>query len=497
MKNTKRILSLLLVFILLISAVTLTSCKKINRTPSKAEDPNINYISNVEIKDGSVFVTYSNDPDNPVNIGAFGADGVTSSDSSLKFFPLPSGTYGVTAGSAKYLEEVTIPETYNGKPVTTILDKAFEGAINLRKLSVPSSITNVGDNAFDGCESLEYNDDKSGLYLGNTANPYLIFIGAANAAITSCTVNEGTKVIYNDAFNKCKYLQSITLPANITSIGHRAFRDCNALSKINIPDKVYFIGAEAFYNCKSLKSVSIPTSVESIGTSAFYNCSSLATVTFPEDCLIKSIANETFGNCSKLTSIKIPKNVVSIGDSKITEATSGAFNACNSLSTVTFADSSALKQIGNYTFNSCGKLKTIAFPDTLEKIGIGAFRSCSLNEIVLPKGVTTIAPETFWSNASLSKVTLSAETVSINAKAFASCKALTSITIPATVTFIGENAFFESGLKTATIADAQNWIVVTSDKTEKISSTDFSTPATAATIFTTTYYDYQFYKQTT
>ena len=101
MKNTKRILSLLLVFILLISAVTLTSCKKINRTPAKAEDPNINYISNVEIKDGSVFVTYSNDPDNPVNIGAFGADGVTSSDSSLKFYPLPCGTYGATAGSAK------------------------------------------------------------------------------------------------------------------------------------------------------------------------------------------------------------------------------------------------------------------------------------------------------------------------------------------------------------------------------------------------------------
>ena len=499
MKSTKRFLSLLLIFILLVSTVALTSCKKINRAPASAsaEKSNANYISNVEIKDGSIFVTYSNDPNNPVKIGDFGFDGETASDSSLKFFPLPSGTYGVTAGNAKYLEEITIPETYNGKPVTTILDRAFEGAINLKKLSVPSSITNVGDYAFDGCDNIEYNEDKNGLYLGSSANPYSIFIGTASTAITSCTVNEGTKVIYNDAFNDCKYLQNITLPASVTSIGHRAFRECSALSKINIPEAVYFIGAEAFYNCKALKSVSIPKAVETIGISAFFNCTSLTTATFADDCLITSIGNETFGNCSKLTSIKIPKNVVSIGDSKITEATSGAFSGCSSLSAVTFAEGSALKQIGNYTFTSCGLLKAVALPSTLEKIGVGAFRACDLKEITIPNGVTTIAPETFWSNASLSKVTLSPETVSINFKAFAACKALTSITIPAKVTYIGENAFFESGLKTATVADAQNWIAVESDKTEKISSTDFSTPAKAATIFTTTYYDYQFYKQTT
>ena len=112
MKSTKRFLSLLLIFILLVSTVALTSCKKINRAPASAsaENSNANYISNVEIKDGSIFVTYSNDPNNPVKIGDFGFDGETASDSSLKFFPLPSGTYGVTAGNAKYLEEITIPE---------------------------------------------------------------------------------------------------------------------------------------------------------------------------------------------------------------------------------------------------------------------------------------------------------------------------------------------------------------------------------------------------
>ncbi len=55
-----------------------------------------------------------------VNIGTEG----------LEYFPLPDGSYGVKAGSALYLEEIVIPESYCGKPVTRILPNAFEGAFN-------------------------------------------------------------------------------------------------------------------------------------------------------------------------------------------------------------------------------------------------------------------------------------------------------------------------------------------------------------------------------
>lgn len=502
MKKTKRFLSLLLVFILLISTVALTSCKKIYRPQngtngSGGSDLGGNYIINFEIKDDAMYVTYANDPDNPVNVGSFGLDGKTSSETSLSFIPLPSGTYGVTAGNAKYLEEISIPETYNGKPVTTILDHAFDGAINLKKLTVPDSITNVGDNAFDGCDNLKYTEYENGRYLGSANNPYSIFVDTTSTAIASCKINENTKVIYNDAFSGCKNIMSITLPANVTSIGHRAFSGCTKLTTVNIPEKVFFIGAEAFAKCKALKAISIPTAVESIGISAFYDCWKLETVTFADDCLITAIENKTFGNCKNLKSIKIPKNVVSIGDDKISDAKSGAFSECTTLETVTFAEGSALKQIGNFAFVSCKALKSITLPTTLEKIGTGAFRTCALTEITIPAGVTVIDADVFYNNLKLSKVTLGSATTTIGTKAFAECKALTSVTLPATMGYIAEEAFFQAGLKNVTFADANNWTAIASNETKALSSTDLAASATAATYLIDTYDDYQWVKKTT
>ena len=46
-------------------------------------------------------------------------------------------TYAVGGGTTMYLEEIVIPETYNGKEVSTISLKAFENFANLKKITIP------------------------------------------------------------------------------------------------------------------------------------------------------------------------------------------------------------------------------------------------------------------------------------------------------------------------------------------------------------------------
>ena len=119
----------------------------------------------MEIIDGYLWVTYT-DSEDPVNIGQVsagtsGGDAVISGSytDGLAFYPLGDGSeYGVMIGNAIYMKNIVIPESYNGKPVTTILPFAFQGSsaenATLESVEIPSSITKIGEWAFANCTSL-------------------------------------------------------------------------------------------------------------------------------------------------------------------------------------------------------------------------------------------------------------------------------------------------------------------------------------------------------
>ena len=104
--------------------------------------------------------------------------------SELEFYPLDDGTYGVSCGNSIYLSEIVIPETYKGKPVSTILENGFENCVKLASVQIPSSITAIGERAFAGCE----------------------------------------------------LLKKITMENGVTSIGKYAFEGCTALNEVHITD---------------------------------------------------------------------------------------------------------------------------------------------------------------------------------------------------------------------------------------------------------------------
>ncbi len=180
---------------------------------------------------------------------------------------------------------ITIPATvtHSGEiyDVVSISHAAFIDCINITSVSIPSTVTQISDSAFEGCLSLE-------------------------------------SVIFDPD------IKIEQLPSSV-------FSYCDKLKNITIPNSVKIINSSAFHSCKALESITIPDSVTSIDSSAFLFCNKLKTVNFGEDSQLKTLSEGTFSQCYSLTSLEIPKGVSKFNDRTI--------DRCMNLSSITFKNS--------------------------------------------------------------------------------------------------------------------------------------------------------------
>ena len=432
----------------------------------------------------------------------------------LEYTLSASGTSYVVSGIGSCLDsDIIIPANYKGKPVTSIGEYAFRGCSGLTSITIPNSVTSIGGGAFSDCDNLNYNEYDNGYYLGNSNNPYVTLIKAKNTSISSCIINENTKIICSDAFYNCRGLTSVTIGNSVTSIGVRAFSGCNGLTSITIPDGVTSIGEDAFSYCYKLVEVINKSSlnitkgnsdnghiadyalnVKKGGTSdivnkdnylfytynnvnyllayvgantdltlpanyngqnyimykyAFYWCRGLTSVTIGNS--VTSIGYEAFWNCSSLTSITIPDSVTSIGGC--------AFSGCSGLTSMIW-NAENCTNAGSYSdpiFSGCSKLSSITIGENVKTIPAYAFKGCSgLTSITIPNGVTSIGDAAFYKCSSLTSVIWNAENCtnagSYDNPIFYNCSKLSSITIGENVKTIPDYAFKgRSGLTSVTI----------------------------------------------
>ncbi len=171
--------------------------------------------------------------------------------------------------------------------------------------------------------------DFAGEYSVNPGTRILAGAFAEHAELTGITIPDSVTHIGDYAFSDCRNLTGVAIPDSVTSIGNFAFYYCENLTDVTIGNGVTSIGDGAFFGCESLTNVTIPDSVTSIGDYAFAYCDSFTSITIPDN--VTSIGEGVLACCASLTDVTIPDSVTSIGDY--------AFSYNKNLTCVTIPDS--------------------------------------------------------------------------------------------------------------------------------------------------------------
>jgi hypothetical protein len=236
----------------------------------------------------------------------------------------------------------------------SIDDYAFSGCYKLSSVTIPDTITHVGDGVFYNCPNLQ-----SPIYNNN------IFVYLPSLISGTYVIPSGIKTIAGGAFYYCNVLTLVVIPNSVISIGNNAFEGCYSLDSINMFNSVTRIGKSAFENCTSLKLALLSSNITQIDDYAFRNCSSLLGLAIPNN--VTSIGHHAFESCTSLTSVTIGSGVTSIGDY--------AFNHCIALTSITIPNN--VTSVGKYFLNNCSSLETVTIPTTINRIGNNAFSECS------------------------------------------------------------------------------------------------------------------------
>ena len=176
---------------------------------------------------------------------------------------------------------------------------------------ISDTVVRVEENAFEGCTAKNINFYSPIKTIENGA-----FLNCSE--LKAITLPDSLEELGEYSFKGCTSLEKISLPDKITKIPSHCFQNCSSLKSIKFPDSLQELSNEFLFNCTSIESITIPGSVEIIPHTSFRNCQNLKRVILLEgvqQILGKDDQNytESFYDCDSLSEIYIPKSFTMIG----------------------------------------------------------------------------------------------------------------------------------------------------------------------------------------
>ena len=278
-----------------------------------------------------------------------------------------------------------------GEGVGSISDNAFHYYENLRSVSLPSTLTSIGEAAFWACSSLQ-----------------------------SITLPNNLTNIGLNAFRACHSLTQVLIPASVTSIDGSAFECCTGLTDVVFEGNSLEFGSGAtFYDCTSLKNVFFN------GTRADWTASrgssgsvlpAAAQIYYKNDLISSGTCGDnSSGNNTQWKLTKAGTLIITVG----TGYTEGGI-----------ADFAYGKAPWYQDIYDSG-IRCLIIGSGIKTIGSYAFADCTdLAEIIVPDGVISIGNGAFLQNSGAKRVVLPPSTVYIGHGALRDCSALTSVSLP-------------------------------------------------------------------
>ena len=396
-----------------------------------------------------------------------------------------------TLYSGQDLNEIEIKSTIVGCIVTGIDRGAFNGYTKIRKVTIPSGITAIGSNAFQGCSNLILVDSKittpfsidDNVFSSKTKATLFVptdfksnynnttgwkFMDVEDCESMAEFPDGGMNYVgwtkKNQKYAKLiKGVLSITNIGPTTSngysviaIGESAFSGISSLENLSIAEGIKRIEANAFKNCRDLgsTSLSLPSSLEKIGASAFQGCTGLKIVTLPAN--ISTIGDKAFKDCTNL--VEVVSNM-----SNPIEITSTTFpdDGLILYKPSSWTDQQYKEKGWNFFHDFTGNKYPVTKSDLTyvcgdadpsERKEMILLTNNLTNEsdvtVTIPtnvpetdKKVIAIAKNAFLRNTKLKDVNISEGVKNIGSYAFRGCSKLTTITLPSSLTDISDYAF--------------------------------------------------------
>ena len=360
--------------------------------------------------------------------------------SSMASVNIPTGVksiHGQTFWGCSSLESIIIPFT-----VTSIDNYAFMGCSSLTSITIPKSVTEIRQFTFSDCTNLtsiivesgntKYDSRNNCNAIIETKTNTLIqgcsstiipssvtsignyaFDGITN--LTSITIPESITEIDNGAFSGCSSLTTISLPKNLTTLKSQTFCECIALKSITLPQNLTSIESSAFLDCSSLQFINIPKGVSVLDENSFLGCTSLKEVIFEDGSEDLLLGYKAFSD-SPLETVYLGRNLTYGGSA------SGIFSESETLKSLTIGDN--VTEVKNYQFQYCDNLTSVVMGNGVTKIGSNAFLGCS----------------------NLASVEHSASNLVLESQAFDGCVSLKSFYLDGVIS-IGDGAFQNTGLE--------------------------------------------------